>query len=107
MNRSDILREANRLITGDRAQTYGDARESFERIGQLWSALFGVEFTGSDVALALAILKIHRAKSGPEHLDSWIDLAGYSALGGEIAGAGAAEVVDTVVVDVEAANSDA
>ena len=32
----------------------------------------------------MALLKIARASVNPEHIDSWIDGAGYMACGGEI-----------------------
>ena len=40
------------------------------------------------VALMMALLKVARLIKSPEHLDSWVDLAGYAACGGEIAGGG-------------------
>ena len=33
----------------------------------------------------MALLKIARLMSNPEHADSWIDGAGYLACGGEVA----------------------
>lgn len=32
------------------------------------------------------LLKIARLANNPEHMDSWVDLAGYAACGGEISG---------------------
>lgn len=37
------------------------------------------------VALCMAELKIARAATNETHMDSWVDLAGYAACGGEIA----------------------
>ena len=37
-----------------------------------------------DVAIMMALLKISRLAATPDHLDGWIDIAGYAALGGEI-----------------------
>ncbi|ABE67377.1 hypothetical protein PBI_CHE12_58 [Mycobacterium phage Che12] len=82
-----ILEEAQRLIDGDRQQTYGKAIDSFERIAGLWTAyLSPIEpLTAMDVANLMSLLKISRAKSAlstPEviHRDSYVDLAGYAAL---------------------------
>ncbi|EHB47641.1 hypothetical protein MycrhDRAFT_5767 [Mycolicibacterium rhodesiae JS60] len=81
-----VLQEAERLINGDRQQTYGEAIKSFERIADLWSAYIGgVSLTAMDVANLMALLKISRAKSAldtPEviHRDSYVDGAGYLAL---------------------------
>ena len=48
---------------------------------------FGVPRLGEpeDVAAMMALLKIARLMSNPEHVDSWIDGAGYLACGGEVA----------------------
>ena len=86
MNRADILTTAEQLINGDRAKDYGDAADNFQRIAELWKPILGVNVTATDVALCLAQLKIARLIQSPTHEDSWIDAAGYIALGGEIAG---------------------
>lgn len=84
--RASILAEAADLIGGDRRATYGDASESFARIGQVWGAILGSEPIRADlVALMMAGLKIMRAVSSPGHRDSYVDLAGYAGLAGEIA----------------------
>lgn len=88
MNRGSILAEAHRLIYGPRAQSYGDARESFGRLARLWGAYTGHSYTPADVAVMLTLLKISRLRTDPGKVDSWADAAGYIALGGEIATGG-------------------
>lgn len=83
--RSVILRTAGNLITGQRAKDYGDAGANFQRIANLWSPILGKDVTPEQVALCMAQVKIARLITSPAHEDSWIDLAGYAALGGEIA----------------------
>lgn len=85
MTRSDILNEASRLINGDRAVDYGDARLAFEDIGILWSTILRHHVSPMDVARCMVAVKIVRLSSSPTKPDSWIDIAGYAALGGEIA----------------------
>lgn len=85
--RDQVLAEAQRLIGGQRRTDYGDPRESFVRLAQMWSALLPVQVTPAQVALCLAALKLSRASVTPEHADSWVDLAGYAALGAEVSGA--------------------
>ena len=85
MNRDKVLTIARGLIIGQRAHDYGDAGESFQRIAKLWSATLGINIQPHEVALCLAQLKIARAGACPAHEDSWVDLAGYAALGAEIA----------------------
>ena len=38
------------------------------------------------MAIMMALLKIARISKNPQHMDNWVDLAGYAACGGEIAG---------------------
>jgi hypothetical protein len=40
-----------------------------------------VEFNALDVAAMMALLKVSRMKTSPEHLDNWDDLAGYAICG--------------------------
>lgn len=89
--RSVILRTAGNLINGQRAKDYGDAGENFQRIADLWSPVLGKTITPEQVALCMAQVKIARLITSPAHEDSWIDLSGYAALGGEIAAAEAAQ----------------
>lgn len=88
MNRTQVLAEADRLITGDRLGAYGDAAQSFARIAGMWSAYLGVPVAPNDAAAMMALLKISRARGNPASVDSWVDGAGYLALGGELATGG-------------------
>ena len=86
--RDGILTSAADLINGQRAADCGDAAESFARLAALWTATLGVPITAAQVALCLLQLKVSRLCVTPSHADSWIDAAGYIALGGEIATGG-------------------
>jgi hypothetical protein len=86
ITRSDVLSTADHLISKDRADVYGPPRQSFGRIGALWGAMLGTDAIPPEtVALMLVQLKVSRIVSSPSHEDSWVDLAGYAALGGELA----------------------
>ncbi len=85
MNRSDILATATTYVTKDRAATHGDAESNFALIGALWSADLGIAIGAADVARLMVLFKAARAKGNPGNVDSWVDLAGYAACGGEIA----------------------
>lgn len=87
MNRKELLQEAGRIVTVDRAATHGRAEDSFSAIAGLWSAHLGVNISPVDVACMMALLKIARIKGNPSHEDNWIDLAGYAACGAEVAAA--------------------
>lgn len=81
--RSSVLTEANSIVNGARANTYGGPEDSFNTIAALWSAYTSCSYTATDVAVMLALLKVARLKNSPNHRDSWVDLAGYAACGAE------------------------
>ena len=85
MRRNELLELAQTLINGQRAQDYGDAEIMFHAIAAGWASILETQVTASDVALCMAWLKMCRLSKSPDHLDSWADLIGYGALGGEIA----------------------
>src|SRR5689334_3955026 len=69
---------------GGRREDYGDALDSFEDIAKLWSVVLKVEVTAEQVALCQVLLKMGRLTNTPTHVDSWVDIIGYAALGGDI-----------------------
>ena len=83
--RTEILETANKIVNGRREHEYGSPEDNFGRIAASWSAYLGAEITPVDVAMMMALLKITRIKTGTATEDSFIDLAGYAACGGEIA----------------------
>lgn len=85
MNREQVLSEAERLISNDRAEQYGDAEDNFQRIATLWTMITGHQFTAPDVAGCMIALKLARLSTSTSKADTWIDIAGYAALGAEIA----------------------
>lgn len=68
----------------ERGSSYGSVEDNFNRIAGLWSVLLEKEVTAAQVALCLAALKMARLVETPNHYDSWVDLAGYAACGGEV-----------------------
>lgn len=85
MTRPEILQKAEACVCGHREQEYGSPENNFQTIADLWRAYKGVDFTSVDVAMMMALLKIARIQSGTATEDSFVDLAGYAACGGEIA----------------------
>ena len=83
MNRKQILNKAEKMINGPRAKDYGDAHENHQRIAMLWSVLLNTEVTVAQVYQCMIAVKLSRLIETPEHEDSWLDICGYSALGGE------------------------
>ena len=86
--RKRVLKEAERCVCGQRENEYGVPEDSFQKIGTFWTAYLNcaVKIDAEDVAAMMALLKIARISENPQHMDSWVDLAGYAACGGEITG---------------------
>lgn len=84
MNRTEILKTAQEYITKDRTATHGEAENNFNLIAELWSCYLNVPITEDDVAALMIMLKLARIKGNPAHIDHWLDICGYSAIGGEL-----------------------
>lgn len=88
--KSNVLEIADSLIHGERAEDYGVARENFAAVAALWRVYLlrrGVitidtpnVLTPEDVCMMLALLKIARLGTTPDHQDSLVDAIGYLAL---------------------------
>lgn len=86
--RAKILDAAHAAVTVDRAATHGRPEDTFGVLAGLWSAYLGVPVTPADTALMLVLLKVARAGGNPAHQDNFVDIAGYAACAGELAGGG-------------------
>lgn len=86
MKRNDVLKKAKTIINGARAKDYGDAYENHEHIAKMWSVLLNTEVTAHQVYQCMVAVKLARLMVTPRHEDSWIDICGYGALGGEETG---------------------
>jgi hypothetical protein len=90
MTRDEILDTAKTLINGDRAKEYGDAYLNHARIAALWTTYIRSktdDLNPVDVAMMLVLMKVARTIETPKD-DSFIDIAGYAALAGEMADVG-------------------
>jgi len=80
-----ILEEAISLISKDRHDDHGPADKSFGRIAKLWSIILDTQVQPHQVAQCMIAVKLSRINHTSVNDDNWIDIAGYAALGGEIA----------------------
>lgn len=84
-----LLEEAAEIISVDRAATHGKAENSFAAIAGIWGWWLNTRppgpLTAMDVAVMMDLFKTARIANNPKHRDNWLDKAGYSALGFEIA----------------------
>ena len=84
--KSELLTEAEDLVTGPRAEAYGDAAINHMRIADLWNCWLRNRSWGSsgiitpyDAAMMVMLVKVARCQQKPSH-DSHVDIAGYAAV---------------------------
>ena len=80
----ELLMKAHALIGGDREKDYGDKVKNHNNIAKLWSAYLDVPTTAHDVAIMMTLLKVARTKLGEVSEDTYVDMAAYGAIAGEI-----------------------
>ena len=84
MDKVEALEAAIHAVA-ERGENYGDARQNHTRIAAMWSVVLGKTLTNEHVVMCMTCLKVARLMETPEHVDSWVDIAGYGACGAEIA----------------------
>lgn len=84
MDRKMVLAEAEKCVCGQREQDYGSPEQNFGTIASMWTNYKGVLFTPVDVAMMMVLLKVARVANGGGTGDSFVDIAGYAACGGEL-----------------------
>ncbi len=86
--RREVLTTIEACVCRDRQNTYGDAEDNFQVIADLANIMFQGQlvkpFTSLDMAMFQALVKVARTRSSPDHLDNWVDLAGYAVCGAGI-----------------------
>ena len=79
-----VLKEANKIIYGDREQTYGKPSKNLDTIAKMWNAYINAvdkrDLNAKDVACLMVLLKTARLANQPDHRDSIVDICGYAAL---------------------------
>lgn len=95
MTMRELLEAAIKTVA-DRGVPYGGVEDNFTRIARYWNAhLVAADVVSpnepgdgplgpEDVAMMMILMKLARLNNAPDHLDSWIDIAGYAACGGSI-----------------------
>lgn len=86
-----IADEAKRITDGARRGAYGTPEDNFGRIARFWEAYMqntgrDVKITAADVSPMMRLMKEARLCETPDHLDSHIDLVGYTLTGAEVNG---------------------
>lgn len=97
--KSYIAMKANDIVNGARRSAYGTPENNFARIAVLWAAWFEargitmrnaegevVRLSARDISPLMRLMKEARLCESPGHLDSFIDLVGYTLTGAEVEG---------------------
>jgi len=72
-----ILPEAEKLVHGDRNETYGHPLDDFSRTATMWGAILGRTVTAEQVGLCMIAVKLSRECHAPKR-DNMVDIAGYA-----------------------------
>jgi hypothetical protein len=88
VTREDCLDKALKNVNGDREADHGNPENNFITIARLWSVYLGTTVDPTDVSAMMVLMKVARIRSNPQHVDSWVDVAGYAACGLEVATGG-------------------
>ena len=68
-------------VTLDRREIYGAPEETYRRIATLRSVVDECRDPQIREILAMVVTKVARLVQTPDHLDSWVDVAGYARCG--------------------------
>jgi len=68
----------------DRRGAYGSPDANYHRLAGLWSAVFETDVSALETVLCCIEMKVARLVNDLTHEDSWVDIAGYAAIGYEI-----------------------
>ena len=84
MKSHQFLNRAKVLVEGQREKDYGDKVKNHNNIAKLWTAYLDKHINSHDVAIMMILLKTARTKLGEVSKDTYIDMAAYGAIAGEI-----------------------
>jgi hypothetical protein len=90
ITKSALLDRAKNAVA-DRGLNYGKPEDNFTRIARRWVVhiknRFNIDVPLDAISVAIMCddLKSARLENTPDHLDSWVDKAGYAACGANIA----------------------
>jgi hypothetical protein len=68
-------------VTDERGETYGHPKHDFDRAARLKAVVAACPDPLVRHALEMICVKMARLIQSPDHLDSWIDIAGYARCG--------------------------
>ena len=84
MKAKEILLTATDTIS-DRGLAYGHPADNLEHTAMLLSAYLQMPIHDYQVAGIMVLVKLARSNQSAESIDTWVDMAAYAALGGQLA----------------------
>ena len=84
MKAKEILLTATDTIS-DRGLTYGHPADNLGHTAMLLSAYLQMPIHDYQVAGIMVLVKLARSNQSAERIDTWVDMAAFAALGGELA----------------------
>jgi hypothetical protein len=69
------------IVTSDRREVYGDPQDTYRRISTMRAVIDECADPQVREILGMIVTKVARLIQTPGHLDSWVDVAGYSRCG--------------------------
>lgn len=82
--KNSLLRQfdvACQSVTRDRRELYGNPKDTYRRIAAMRAIVDECPDIELREILGMIVTKVVRLVQTPTHLDSWIDIAGYSRCG--------------------------
>jgi len=84
MKANEILLTATDII-GERGLSYGHPANNLQHTAMLLSAYLQTPIHDYQVAGIMLLVKLARTNETAQQIDTWIDMAAYAALGGQLA----------------------
>lgn len=80
-DRLSLFNAAIQTVTDQRESVYGHPRHDFDRASRLKEVVAECPDPLARHALEMICVKMARLIQTPDHLDSWVDIAGYARCG--------------------------
>lgn len=84
MKANEILLTATDII-GERGASYGHPADNLQHTAMLISAYLQMPVHDYQVAGIMLLVKLARTNETAQQIDTWVDMAAYAALGGQLA----------------------
>lgn len=84
MNKEDAIKYLHKVLV-DRGVNYGRPRPNHQRMADLLNAYLNGRNPGplspEEMTIVMVLMKVARIMESPQHIDSYLDIAGYAICG--------------------------